>query len=378
MRALLDPQAVIARFGADLAGTIRRERRTAMKSPLFDLPGRSSLGFAVTYALAPEFIERLEAELTGAEAGALMREPLSRPYFLQLFILVEGYLAGREQVLLDTDGAFRTPAEAGGDRERTARVVSWFAEACEAYRQDGELFPGDHVLGQPVLSEPQLQSLLEASAVAASDAERVRKAFGQLELYAITLHGEQRDGIFDHGPYRHEARTLAVHEVNDLDNDYLPWADAETQLGVDAVGAVRAYPPAVAMRFDLFGTMSPDPVTATGRDLALRKRDRDGIAPLGLDELEALAERARLATTILYRRFAAWDPAYRIRYGAGQFLNHLVPFARLASSPGLESWLTAAGDAAAEAEMPRLEPGQPRSIWSHFATTDRIFTPVAE
>jgi hypothetical protein len=373
--AVLDTHAVVERFGSDLAGTIRRERRTAMTSPLFDLPGRSSLGFAVTYALGPEFIERLEPRLAPTIAGERMRRPLMRPYFLQFFILLEGYLSGREQLLLDNGGSFQDDAEAEADVERTARVVTWVAQACDAYRVDSELFPGDAVLDQPILTVDEAAALAEDRPQPDADEQRIRRAFGTLELFAITLHGEQRDGIFDHGPYAVGSRQLALHEVNDLSNDYLPWADEETQLGVDAVGAVRAWDAGVTLRFDLFGTMSPLSADARFRTCGLWQRSGDSLAPLSLDELEAIAAKAATATTVLYRRMAAWQPEYRTRYGSPQFLNHLVPFARLAGADDIEAWLTEEGDRVAGEAMRHLNPGEPRSIWSHFAGADRIYTP---
>jgi hypothetical protein len=372
---VLDTHAVVERFGSDLAVTIRRERRTAMTSPLFDLPGRSSLGFAVTYALAPEFIERLEPRLAPEVAGELMRRPLMRPYFLQFFILLEGYLSGREQLLLDNGGSFRDDAEATADLERTARVVAWVARACDAYRADSELFPGDTVFDQPILSVDEAAALANDTPLPDADEQRVRRALGTLELFAITLHGEQRDGIFDHGSYATGGRQLALHEVNDLSNDYLPWADEETQLGVDAVGAVRAWDAGVTLRFDLFGTMSPLAPGAGYRTCGLWQRSGDSLTPLSLDELEAIAAKAAAATTVLYRRMAAWEPEYRTRYGSPQFLNHLVPFARLAGAADIEAWLTEQGDRVAGEEMRNLRSGEPRSIWSHFATADRIYTP---
>jgi hypothetical protein len=307
-----------------------------------------------------------------------MRAPLMRPYSLQLFMIADGYLAGREQRLLDHGGRFPDPSEAAADAARTEAVISWFARASAALRTDGNLFAGVHVITEPVLDADEVARCADGPGYSDSDEARIQRAFGQLELYAVTLHGEQRDGIHDHGPYQlGDGGRLTFHEVNDLANDYLPWADEAVALSVDAVGAVREYDPDVVTHFDLFGTMNPEPASATFRTRALWARDGGGLRPLDLDELEGIAAAASAATAEIFRRVAAWEPDYRIRYGCPQFMNHYVPFVRLAGATELEQWLTRTADEIADEEMKHIEPGVPRSIWAHFANAERMFTPVA-
>lgn len=360
----MDVNEVIRRFAGEIGGWVRRENRVSMTSPLYDLPGRSFLGFAVVEDVAAELIERMEAAVPAEELGARVRAPLMRPYVLQGIMVIESQLMARQQWVLDAGGA--APGEA--DAARTQAVIDWCARMFAGYRTDEHLFAGSDAATQPILPDPE-PWLVNAEG-AAADPQRLQRAFGALELYALTLHGEQRDGQFDHGPYPLDDGWAAFHEVNDLCNDVLPWSDDAVRLPVDAVGAVRVFGGEVEPAFELFGTMSTRPASAPFTTTALWAREGDALRPLALEELEALAAQAMEATTLLFRRIAAWDADYRIAYGAPLFLNHLMPFARLAGVGDARAWLTERAAATTASLLPRLREGVPLSVWSHLEQGD--------
>ncbi|MGH2938817.1 MAG: hypothetical protein ACRDPE_11945 [Solirubrobacterales bacterium] len=70
----------------------------------------------------------------------------------------------------------------------------------------------------------------------------------------LLLHGEQRDGIFGHGPYDlGDGTVLYCREFNDLRNDDLPWAATEVRNWVGNV--VVAYVARdVEVICDMFGS----------------------------------------------------------------------------------------------------------------------------
>jgi hypothetical protein len=364
MRRLVDTGEVMRRFGHDLGVTIRREKRAGMTSPMYNLAGRSSLGYVLVHDVADEFVRRMEDVITAEELGARMRAPLMRPYSLGLFIFLEGYLVHREQLRLDGDPRACPPDDAA----KTEYVVSWFGRVSRAYRADDELFCGESVLGQQVLTADDASAFRGELTLEPGDELRVKRAFGLLELYALTLHGEQRDGHFYHGPYPAEGgRWTTFHEINDLDNRTLPWADEETVLGVDAVGATRLYSDDIVPIFDMFGTMSVTPVAAGYSTTGLWLRDAAGVRALELDELEAIAQRAQAATSVLFRRIIAWDDDYRTAYGAPLWANHLLPFAELGGVPGIGPWLTERAAAVTAEWLPRLGGDAPASVWPLMA-----------
>ncbi len=369
--------ALISQFSADLTATTNRERRVAMSSPLYDLQGRSSLGFLVSHDIGPELVRRVERAAPAEVVGERMGDLLSRPYFLALFILFEGYLMGREMRLVD-GGGFADEAAAAKDAEETTLLVDWFARVCAAYRTDDNLTPGAEVFDEPILDAAQLAALPPGPAFDAERAQRAQRAIGTLELYALTVHGEQRDGNFDHGPYPGpDGRTLVFHEVNDLDNDFLPWVEAGQRLGVDAVGVMRSFAPGVEVVFDLFGTSSVHPSGSPYEQHAVLVREGATVRELELEELEAISERAATATGELFERIAGWDEEFKTAYGRPLWLNHFAPILRIADAPESElEWLREAGAEAGPQDVATVAGTGADTVWARLAAGEEMFTPV--
>lgn len=367
---------LISRFSADLTATTNRERRVAMSSPLYDLQGRSSLGFLVSHDIGAELVRRTEAALPAEAVGERMGELLTRPYFLQLFILFEGYLMGREMRLIE-DGAPSGEA-AARDAEDTIVLSDWFERVCSTYRTDARLFPGAEVLDQPILPAGRIAELA-GEPLDPEAAARAQRAIGTLELYALTVHGEQRDGNFDHGPYAAPAGgQLVVHEINDLDNDFLPWVEAPQRLGVDAVGVVRRFAADVQIACDMFGTSSVSPSGAPFEQLALLVREGEAVRTLAVEELEEIAARAVAATGELFTRIAGWDTEFRTAYGRPLWLNHFAPILRIAGAADQLDWLRTAGAEAGPPELSFLQGPAVGQVWARLAAGEEMFTPVAD
>ena len=156
-----------------------------------------------------------------------------------------------------------------------------------------------------------------------------------LELFNFVLHGEQRDGIFGHGPYDLGGGSLLLaKEFNDLRNDYMPWASTATRVPVANVAVIQVARD-VEVNCDMFGSMTVHPheiddrleriVVLTNEDGALREVD--------IDEVVAIQEAAADAQEELFLKAVEWDARYKIEYGAPMFANHLKPFLD-AAGPG--------------------------------------------
>lgn len=379
--AVVDPhdgRAVAVAFGDALLYTVRREKREAMTSPLYDLPRRSAIGFEAIRATSPELMRRLGQFTTPEEIGERMRAPLMRPYLLQLFILMEGHFVGRELQRYRAELAGQKWDPGADDAADSELVATWFGRMCAALRGDGKLFPGEHVLDQPVLRPEQVDRIAAELRPPADDLlTRARRVFGTLELYALTLHGEQRDGNCDHGPYPLADGIMVMHEVNDLRNDYLSWSRPEVRLDVDAVGVSRSHD-RIGTQYDMFGTMSYADPEVTLREVAFWVRDGDQVRAVEIEELEQIADKAAEATGLLYRDIASWDEEFKISYGGPLFANHLVPIIRLAEAPAeLEQWYAQAIDEATAAAMPWIREASD-AVWQHFASAqsgEEFFSP---
>lgn len=380
----LDAGTTIYRFGHELNAWCLNSARVSQTSTLFDLAGRSTLGFALLYEVVPQFLRELDAAAPRERLGASLRQPLMRPGPVQALIVIESWLMGRERLIIDAGE--RLPDEIDPERDRAdwELVGSWYSDVVGALRGDGAAFPteaelyepggglspGETIFAQPVLDEKWLSKLqIDGPRLGPDEAERAQRALGMLDMFALTLHGEQRDGLFDRGPWRREnGWTVSLHEVNDLDNEVLPWSSAETRLGVDAVGAINARRPGSELPIDMWGTVAGGGLPDEIRGLWVR-RDEE-LRPLGVEELEEIAARAGEACGVLYKRMADWDEDYRIAYGAPLFINHLVPLARAAGADRAEAELWAGAERVLPIELPRLRGAATHPVWARLARTD--------
>lgn len=374
---------IIHLFGEGQKTSMRAERREMLRSVLFDLPRRSSLGWQALYEHEVGFLRELSEHLAPEEVGRRMRVVGSRPYYLQLFIVMCTYLGARQQRMLDLGLAEGDPFPEER-REDLAFLVDWWSRASRAYRSDGMLIPQQGGNTQPILPPETLaevRTLLRRPS--AEELTRIRRMAATLELYCFVLHGEQRDGIFGHGPYPGERdRILFFKEFNDLRNDYLPWARTQARNPLPNV-AVAYECHDVRVHCDMFGGLITDPFELEGRldRIAVLTQSGGTLRGLEADEIESVQEAAAKAQEELYLAAIDWTPRYRIEYGAYLFANHLRPFFDLAGvDGGVGARIVEACERTAARMVDELLTGEEiPSIWRHMGTTEgAFFWPVVE
>jgi hypothetical protein len=363
---------------------MRSENRALLRSVLFDVPRRSSIGWHCYYDRATGLLRKLAALVTPEEIGRRMRRLCSRPYYLQLSILMCSYLGARQQLLLDRG---LKPGEPFAEEkvDDVCFLVDFWQRACRAYRSDGTVLPDSACGSQMILPQDDIECLdAQLTAFDPEVHQRLRRLAATLELYIFILHGEQRDGLFAHGPYGSGTESrLVVHEFTDLQNDYLPWASTEAQIPYPQLALVRRTKNLNA-RFDLFGGVLWD-----AADLAscveaegLFTRNADGsISQVGLDEVGRIEARAAAAQNELFLKAAEWSPRYKAEYGVHLFANHLYPFFRLLPDSGDwgERIRAEFESAAAEILDDMLATEEPPSIWRFMAATEGdYFWPVVD
>jgi hypothetical protein len=373
----------IRQFGAGQKSFMRSENRALLRSVLFDIPRRSSIGWYCYYDRAPTLLRSLVEHISPEEIGRRMRRLCSRPYYLQLSILMCSYFGARQQLLLDSGLSTGQPFPA--EKPEDARfVVDFWQRVCRTYRSDGHALPGPVHGTQPILPRDDIERL-NARLAPANPAvhQRLRRLAATLELYVFILHGEQRDGLFAHGPYDLGGdRQLVVQEFTDLQNDYLPWAETEARNPFPHLALVRRTKD-LGAHFDLFGGVLWD-----AADLApcveaegLFTRTGDGtIVPLSMKEVEAIESCAVAAQNELFLKAAEWSPRYKAEYGVHLFANHLYPFFELLpSGQGWGERIRSEFEAsAAEVLEDMLAREEAPSIWSFMATTEgEFFWPVS-
>ena len=370
--------ACIRQFGDGQKAFMRSENRALLRSVLFDVPRRSSIGWYCYYDRAPALLRKLVKQISPEEIGRRMRRLCSRPYYLQLSILMCSYFGARQQLLLDNGLSAGQPFP--GEKPEDARfVVDFWQRACRAYRSDGHALP-DQVHGtQPILARGDIEHL-DAQLAAADPAvhQRLRRLAATLELYVFILHGEQRDGLFAHGPYEVGGdRQLVVQEFTDLQNDYLPWAATEARNPYPQLALVRRTK-GLGSHFDLFGGVlwdAADLAPCVEAEGLFTRTDDGSIVPVSLDEVERIEFCAAAAQNELFLKAADWSPRYKAEYGVHLFANHLYPFFELL--PSGQDWgeriRTEFETSAADVLDDLLAGETVPSIWNFMATTKGEF-----
>jgi len=376
-----DVNRIIRLFGEHQKHDMRAEKRASMRSPLFDLPRRSLVGWEAMYRHAVPFLRELEPHASPEEVGRRMRRAGSRPSTLQPYILMTGYLAARQQRRLAA-GVGESDAWADERPEDLTYLVDWWARVMGAYRSDDALLPGEAGGTLPVLGDAEVAALAAALRPAGHERyERVQRVVATLELFSLMLHGEQRDGIFAHGPYALEdGSTLILKEFTDLRNDYLPWAAPAARNPHDVVVVAYAAPD-IRVRCDMYASMVVEPHDLGDRlaGLAVLTRDGDALEPLPDDRLAEVQAAAQAAQEEMFFDVAGWEPRYRIAYGGPLFANHLRPFFDLAGVGGdVGARILAACEATADELAGELLEAPVAEIWQHMAATeDDLYSPLA-
>jgi hypothetical protein len=362
---------LIATFGQHHKAALRAEKRASASSPLFDLLRRSLVGYFFKWDHTATFLREVAAVISPEEVGRQMKRPGMRPYYMQHFLLMQDVLSGRQQRMLEAGLSYGDPFP--GERlDDLAFTADFWERSCRAYRGDGGLFPSTD-RSQPILDEvgvTEVEALLEPF-----DAEAygvARRVLATLDGYAFLAHGEQRDGIFGHGPYPGaDGTVLFLKEVNDLRNDLMPWTQTSTRNVLDNVVFAFACRD-VEVICDFFGGIVTDPLDYSDRieRFAVLTNDGGALRPVPPEDWPAIVEAATEATNEIYFDVVGWDPRMKAGYGAMLFANHLKPFCDLAGIDA-NGRLTAAAEGCIERYLDEVLAGPPAPlVMVHWGTTD--------
>jgi hypothetical protein len=254
--------------------------------------------------------------------------------------------------------------------------MDFWARLQGAYRSDDALLPGEAGGTLPILDDDWVQDLEQRAGPV--DHERytaIRRMAATLELFGFMLHGEQRDGIFGHGPYPlADGRILYCREFNDLRNDYLPWAATSVRNPLDNV-IVAYVAHDVVVSCDMFGSSRVEPHDPSDRldGVAVLTNEQGALRALTDDEITGMQHAAADGQEELFMKAVEWDDAYKISYGAPMFANHVKPFFDLARMPGGEDAgrrIMEACEATAKHRVAELLAADVPTIWRHFGTTE--------
>lgn len=373
---------LVALFGASQKNFMRLEQRSSLRSALFDVPRRSSLGWIGIYQHGASLLRQLTTFLTPEEIARRMKQLCSRPYYLQLSILMCSFFGARQQMILDhgLKPGDPLPEEDDPRIENALFLVDFWRRVTRAYRNDGCLLPAENGYTQAILPQGTVNELAVRVEPCTPEHRRsIRRLAATLDLYSFILHGEQRDGTFGHGPYpQPDGTIIVVHEYNDLCNQFLPWAETATRNLYPNLAIARRLQTGVHPRFDLFGSILYTPADVDGfvvGESLFTRTDDGAVRQVAWDEIPEIQHRAAEAQNELYVKAAGWTPRYKAEYGIPLFANHLYPFFQIA---GLDpSWGETIRRSFEAAVAPLVEPmlhkAELPSIWPFMAATEGDF-----
>ena len=152
--------------------------------------------------------------------------------------------------------------------------------------------------------------------------KKIRRAMGQVELYAFMDECEARAKLIDHGPYSiSDDEILVVTEFTRLHDGqgelWLPWSDTETKLPSEKLGVAMTIKHATAT-FNDIGTMTIEPGDYSNLVTGVAAYTERGskVVPLGLDELSSYEQAAEAALAELYMKYSDWDKKKLMLAGA--------------------------------------------------------------
>jgi hypothetical protein len=368
----------IALFGESVKHFFRDQQRSAMTSPMFNLPGRLVLGSHCYYENLPQLLSEIQSHASEEEIGHGMKRLCTRPNYVHLNSLALGFLVGREQARL-------SGAEIGDDDDKVASVMQFWSRVSRSYRNDGRLLPDEADFTVPFLPAETISDLNDR--LPGDDPDKLRRQIHRLvatlELYTFILHGEARVGVCHHGPYPLAGGdTLVVKELVGLREDFYPWAQLQVRLPYDNIACVMRFRD-VRSKIVLFGTLTTEP-----RDYAQSIIAEalfvveDGVyRPLPADEIPKITQIAADAQLELYLRVIDWNERYRIEYGADLYGYLLKSFAdQLGFGTAFGHRIRACFGDSVERHLDDLYNGSERPlVLEHIATTQGpVFSPLSD
>lgn len=309
------------------------ERSTVIETTLFDLPTKIVLGQYCGYDVLPLVTAELERRVLADELGRRRRAPgVNLALGLCGFLWI--YLFGRLQRYLEAGWPDKEVDL--GDHEQAASVITYWEGVARAYRGDGSLVAGQTRTDGVIrcLDEADVARLSEAALARGpvEDAAVVRKALAQMELYCFLVHGEQRDGIFNHGPYPLEdGSQMVLKELTDLQNPFMPWVTPERRLSTSLV-VVPIVLRGIEAWFDMYGTLYTEPEDYFPYVTGIEILAGPELEPITMAELDGIGRQAHEVQKAVFREMAAWDERYKLLHAATQYANVNYPLLELAGA----------------------------------------------
>lgn len=367
-------QLVFDDFSEAVVDFNRQANRTTLKTTLFDALRRTEVTLPAYSAIVPGFLRRIETMVPAEQLGRATRALASRPNLMHIGGIVW-------QCLLDRERRSVLGLPAQSDRD-LAWTLDYVGRVLAAARSDDSFFPcsrtGWHMR---ILDAASVSGFAaRAESLPSDSAARLRRMSASLELYSFMLHGEHRDGIFDHGPYRlGDGRVAMFKDFTDLQSEFLPWATPELRLAHPAVSVLLVLDETHAPRVNWAGTMeSAGELHEHVQAAAVFAVSGAHIESLPFDAWDPLERAARAAQKRMFAIAAGWAEQDKVKYGRWLFTNHLQEIPkRLQLGPEITRDMLRAFHVQVDEEYARLDLSTPSPLWAALRRA-QPFTPLGD
>ncbi len=311
--------------------------RTSYRSQLIPVTAYIVVACAETFYRYPAMIEAIDAAMPAEEIGRAGRRPGSTINTVHLWSIANFYLTGRKAL---------TAIDPGLDDPHAARTVLEFWErAAMAFRGgDGTRQAWDAGGVVRPYGDDIVQTLVEGAQPIADEEQRsrVRRFNATLVNYLFLLYFDTRVGTGDTGPYvLPDGRVLLVRDFYRLGHSDFWWSDVAAGMPYQNLTAGLVLD-GVDVRISDFGSCVTVPEDYLGHlsGFGLFTTDTpDGsLAPVPLDEMDALVSTVRTVQARHYRNIVAMSRDEMIRAGAYVYFTFLRPFAEAAGVADRLDW----------------------------------------
>jgi hypothetical protein len=310
--------------------------RTSYSSQLIPVTAYIVVACAEAFYRYPEMMRAIDAALPAEKIGRAGHRPGSNINSVYLWSIANFWLLGRK-IVTQMDPSLDDP-------EAAYTVLDFWERAAMAFRHDDGTRQAWDRGGVVRPYGTEVISVLEQGSRAVNDDDRQRiKVFNAtLVNYLFLLYFDTRVGTGDTGPYElDDGRVMLVRDFYRMGQSDFWWSDVAHDLPYQNLTAALILDD-VDLRITDFGSCITEPEDYLDRLVGFGLYTTDApdrsLAPVELDELDAIVPAVRRVQAQHYRNVAAMSRHEMVRCGAYVYFTFLRPFAEVAGLADQLDW----------------------------------------
>jgi len=325
--------------------------RTVQESKLFPVPSYMMLSYIMAFYRYPELLRKIEARLPAEDIADRMRQMSMKCQNPSMGWALPGvYLLGREWLI--NLGLLR-PTDAVDDLIYV--MDFWKRFELSWHRNDGHFLNRDYGNRSQILPERTLQ-MFHADLYPCEAGDELHQAanafMASASQYGFLISCESRISLHNSGPYKlADGIEMVVRDFMDLSESDFPWLD-DVAAGVphnnltvpmavkdchfyimDDWGSFESEPDFKAEKVIGVGLYTSDNLSAGYQPLCMGSRGEL------IAKFRELDQQVREASTLLWKRIAAWSRDEMMDAGAITYFTMIKDLAHIAGVYEVDDWM---------------------------------------